>query len=143
MKERIDELKAVRKDLSDHVYWQRKANIVSSLQALLPGKTDRVKAMRDPETQRICTDPLETCTILTSHWQKVFSAKHTDSNLRRVWLDRLARFRVRLSLDQLCPTLKTYNWCFQRCQTPLLDLMVFRSPYSKSVHQLWHQFVFS
>ena len=53
VKERIDELKAVRKDLPDHVYSQRKANIVSSLQALLPGKTDRLKAMWDSETQHI------------------------------------------------------------------------------------------
>ena len=103
VKERIDHLKAVREELPDFIYSQRKENILRSLKRMLPGSSGRVCAVKDPKTQSVSTDAVDISRILTEHWQRVFDEKTTDGELRQRWLRRLTD-RLDLSFEDLLPT---------------------------------------
>ena len=102
-KERIDELKELRKYLPEHTYHNRKNNILTVLRRLMPGSSGNISAMKDPELNEIRTDEEGIAELLTKHWQNVFSQKNTDGALRQEWLARI-RDRMRVSLEELRPT---------------------------------------
>ncbi|CAK0882019.1 unnamed protein product [Prorocentrum cordatum] len=65
VKERVDELKRVRKGMPEIVYKQRKDGILSSLRRLLPGATCGLSAVRD-RSGGIVSEPEALATALTS-----------------------------------------------------------------------------
>ena len=103
VKERIDHLKAVREELPDFIYSQRKENILRSLKQMLPRSSGRVCAVKDPKTQSVSTDEVDISRIQTEHWQRVFDEKVTDGELRQRWVRRLTD-RLELSFEELLPT---------------------------------------
>ncbi|CAK0903318.1 unnamed protein product [Prorocentrum cordatum] len=104
VKERVDELKRVRKGMPEIVYKQRKDGILSSLRRLLPGATCGLSAVRD-RSGGIASEPEALATALTPYWQTAFDHKPTGSSLRRQWLDQQSD-KLRVDSSDLCPTLE-------------------------------------
>lgn len=108
-KERIDELKQLRRHLPEHAYHQRKNNILTQLRKLMPGTCGSIAAMKDTRTDEIYTDDENIARLLTDHWQNVFSRKMTDKALRDEWLQRMKE-KLKLNLDDLMPTLEDVEY---------------------------------
>ena len=103
--DRLDELRRQRDHLPKEVYEQRRSNIVSSLSRLVPGSAGTVKAVRDPTTGWIATEPREVARILTEHWQQTFGVQRTDRQLRERWIDKV-RGSLHVTIEDLTPTIE-------------------------------------
>ena len=67
IQERIEELKREKQHLPEFIYHQRKVNILSNLQKLLPCGTARIDALKDEMTQEITTDPVKIGQVLSKY----------------------------------------------------------------------------
>ena len=56
---------------------------------MLPGVTNSLAAMLDPETDKTVTDPAEMAALLDTHRSKVLSAKPTDFSRLPEWLSTI------------------------------------------------------
>ena len=57
--------------------------------SLLPGATNSLAAMPDPDRDKTVTDPAEMAALLDKHWGKVLSAKPTDFSRLPEWLSTI------------------------------------------------------
>ena len=57
VKDRVEELKTVKRQLPDSVYQQRKQNILSLLRKMLLGQSSGIVAIRDPDTGEVVREP--------------------------------------------------------------------------------------
>ena len=105
VKDRVEELKTVKRQLPDSVYQQRKQKILSLLCKLLLGQSSGIVAIRDPDTGEVVREPRDIAKCLTNYWQQSFDRKDTDSSLRSEWLGRITD-KLQVSLEDLRPTIE-------------------------------------
>ena len=105
--ERINELRNIRSMLPDHIYRQRKENILNTLKGLIPGSPNKIESIREEATAEVVSDPTRIGKVLTEYWQRVFDDKPTNASLRREWLDRFRkRLKRTFSVGELRPTME-------------------------------------
>lgn len=91
---RADELKRLRASMPETVFEQRKKGVLATLKGMLPGGVRDIAAMVRQDG-KIVTEASDIADVLNTYWQKVFSYKETDKELKSKWLESvMGKFRV-------------------------------------------------
>ena len=113
IKERADELRNVRDQLSEYEFELRKRRVETTLSSMTPGGSAEVMAMLDARGN-VITDTGGIADILNQHWQKTFEHKETDAVSRKVWLNQF-RGKFKVDKHQLRPTKEIIQKVIQEC----------------------------
>lgn len=84
--EQMQELESEKEGCPESVYNDRTKQIMQKLGSILPGATDALAEMLDPDTDRTVTKPHEMASLLDKHRRKVLGGKPTDFSRLHEWL---------------------------------------------------------